>query len=644
MRGDISGCGQSTPITAGTTDALLTIEEISVTSQTLQYVTHELSTIRSEMLALEKRYLASIDTLPEARRVSARNLVHYLALRRGDRRALQEHLAACGLSSLGRAEAQVLQNVDSVLGLLSGVDGVATGHGPDEGRALLRAQTDELLGPAPAGRDVRIMVTMPGQAAHDFALVRELVTAGVDCMRVNCAHDDRETWSGILRHLTRANLDTGKHCRALLDLAGPKLRTGPIQSGPPVIRWRPTRDVYGRAVRPARIWLTDAVHLAAAPEPGAPTLSIDAGWLNSVSIGERVTLRDARDARRELTIVSRASGGMWAESEQTAYIVPGTKLRRARHSPGPRTAYVGDLPPTVQPLVLAAGDTLMLTRALEPGRAAVRRDDGTVLQPASIGLTVPEVFDDIRSGEAIWFDDGRIGGLVSAVTPERIDVTITRADPAGSKLLPDKGVNLPDTRLRLPSLTAKDLDDLPYVAAHADIVGYSFVRTADDVRELQTRLASLGRPGLPLILKIETRRAFEQLPALLLAAMHSSAAGVMIARGDLAVECGYERLAEIQEEILWMAEASHMPVIWATQVLEGLAKKGIPTRAEVTDAAMGERAECVMLNKGPYILEAVRALDNILTRMQTHQRKKTSMLRQLRIAGCGFDAVSSQHG
>jgi pyruvate kinase len=285
----------------------------------------------------------------------------------------------------------------------------------------------------------------------------------------------------------------------------------------------------------------------------------------------------------------------------------------------------------------------VLTRTLEPGRAAVRHGDGTVLQPAAIGLTVPDVFDDIRPGEAIWFDDGRIGGLVCAVTPERIDVTITRADPSGSKLLADKGVNVPDTRLRLPSLTAKDLDDLPYVATHAEIVGYSFVRTADDVRELQTRLASLGRPGLPLILKIETRRAFEQLPALLLAAMHSSAAGVMIARGDLAVECGYERLAEVQEEILWMAEASHMPVIWATQVLEGLAKKGIPTRAEVTDAAMGERAECVMLNKGPYILEAVRALDNILTRMQTHQRKKTSMLRQLHIAEGCVDAVSSQH-
>ena len=83
----------------------------------------------------------------------------------------------------------------------------------------------------------------------------------------------------------------------------------------------------------------------------------------------------------------------------------------------------------------------------------------------------------------------------------------------------------------------------------------------------------------------------------------------MIARGDLAVEVGFERLAEVQEEILWLCEAAHVPVIWATQVLESVAQTGQPSRAEVTDAAMAERAECVMLNKGPHIGEAVRALD-----------------------------------
>ncbi len=105
--------------------------------------------------------------------------------------------------------------------------------------------------------------------------------------------------------------------------------------------------------------------------------------------------------------------------------------------------------------------------------------------------------------------------------------------------------------------------------------------------------------------------------------------GVMIALGDLAIECGYERLAELQEEILWLCEAAHLPVIWATQVLEQLATSGLPSGAEISDAAMSERAECVMLNKGPYINDAVVAIDNILQRMARHHYKKNALLRNL---------------
>ena len=112
-------------------------------------------------------------------------------------------------------------------------------------------------------------------------------------------------------------------------------------------------------------------------------------------------------------------------------------------------------------------------------------------------------------------------------------------------------------------------------------------------------------------------------------------AGVMIARGDLAVECGWERLAEIQEEILWLCEAAQLPVVWATQVLEAEAKKGQPTRAEITDAAMSQRADCVMLNKGPHIVAAIRMLDDIMRRMEQHQSRKNSRLRRLSITDLG---------
>jgi pyruvate kinase len=157
---------------------------------------------------------------------------------------------------------------------------------------------------------------------------------------------------------------------------------------------------------------------------------------------------------------------------------------------------------------------------------------------------------------------------------------------------------------------------------------------ADRVRDSGDRTCSgfrdFGRRHR-VILKIETAAAFAKLPAILLAAMARYPLGVMIARGHLAVEAGFERLAELQEEILWLCEAAHIPAIWATQVLDQMARTGTATRAEVTDAAMSVRAECVMLNKGPYVTEAVKTLIDILERMEDHQYKKRSLYRRLNL-------------
>jgi pyruvate kinase len=270
-----------------------------------------------------------------------------------------------------------------------------------------------------------------------------------------------------------------------------------------------------------------------------------------------------------------------------------------------------------------------LTRDVIDSKAVKERKKERGALP-TVSCTLPEVFGQVCVGERIWFDDGRIGGVIRRVEPAWLEVEIVQARDSGEKLAADKGINLPDSQLNLPALTAKDMQDLIVVAKEADLVGLSFVHQAADVDALRTCLRDLGTPDIGIMLKVETRRAFENLPELLFSAMSSKAAGVMIARGDLAVECGYERLAEVQEEILWAAEAAHMPVIWATQVLETLAKTGLPSRAEITDAAMGERAECVMLNKGPHITEAMRTLDDILRRMQSHQTKKRSLLRALR--------------
>lgn len=333
--------------------------------------------------------------------------------------------------------------------------------------------------------------------------------------------------------------------------------------------------------------------------------------------------------------------GRWVELTKTAYFGTGTRisiLDDASSYAGDMiaTAPIGPIPPLEQSLLLLEDDVLILTRSQEPGSVEQRDEEGRLLQPARIPCSPPEVIDWVEAGHRIWLDDGRIGGVISEVDDESIEVKITMSRPDGERLRAGKGINVPDSTLRFASLTEQDLRVLPFIVRNADVVGYSFVRTGADVKELQRLLEAAGAAHMGVVLKIEARAAYDHLAEILMAALELETAGVMIARGDLAVECGFARLAEVQEEILWLCEAAHLPVIWATQVLEQLSKQGRPTRAEVTDAAVAERAECVMLNKGRFVSGAVRALDSILSRMQSHQEKKFPLLRPLETAQTYF--------
>lgn len=608
----------------------------------IQGVLRELSAIREEMVVETDNSQLRLDEVHPAYLESARNLLNYLALRRRDLRPLQLLLAELGLSSLGRAESHVLATVDAVLKVLCRLTGSPTPQplqgAPTvdfaTGERLLAENTRRLLGPATPERSVRIMVTMPGDAASEYTLVHNLLMQGMDCMRINCAHDDATAWQRMIEHLRRAEKSLGRCCRVVMDLSGPKLRTGPLTPGPAVVRIRPRRDIYGRVTAPSRVWLTPQSSPHSPPSPADASLPMPAHWLASLVPGEKLKLTDARNAKRTFTIVDVTDQGCWAEGTRTTYVVPGTVLLHERGGGNGADcgAPVGELSPVENAITLRPGDLLILTRDLKPGHPAIYDRAGRILTPAVIGCTIPEVLDDIRSGEAIWFDDGKIGGVIGKVEDNQVLVRITRARLRGEKLRAGKGINLPESNLKLAALTQQDLDDLAFVAQHADVVELSFANTAQDVELLQQHLKNLGQRQPAIVLKIETRRGFENLPDMLLTAMRAPCCGVMIARGDLAVECGFERLAEVQEEILWICEAGHVPVIWATQVLETLAKEGIPSRAEITDAAMGHRAECVMLNKGPHVVSAVQVLDDILRRMQPHQAKKRSMLRELHLA------------
>ncbi len=579
----------------------------------------DLAALEDLMHHMEQIYGEDIAAVCPEHRLDAVNLVHYLALRHGDLRHLQQRLGERGLSSLGRCEPHVLATVESVRAAL---DGRAPRFGPttlsfQEGRAALDRNTDALFGPRPPGRVPRVMVTLPSEAADDYRLVRHLVAEGMDVARINGAHDDPDAWERMARHVRQASEETGRLCRVSMDLPGPKLRTGPIVDGPQVVKLRPERDMRGVAVAPARATLVPG----SGPPGPAPALPVDPSWVERRHPGDAVTMVDTRGSARTLRVVDATPGGCMVEVWDTTYVETGAMLSCDGDTTG-----VGPLAVIPQYHLLHGGDPLVLTRDLDPAVPWRHGQPGC----ARIGCTLEAAFEAAQVGQRVVLDDGKMTGVIESVDADELRLRILTASPSGSKLRAEKGINLPETDLPVPAVTDADLPLLEVAAAHADMVALSFLCSEHDVDDVHGYLRRVGAERLGLIPKIETTASFARLPEILLHAMRSPLVGVMIARGDLAVEAGYERLAEMQEEILWVCEAAHLPVIWATEVLDQLARTGKPSRAEVTDAAMSQRAECVMLNKGPHVDIAIVVLDNILRRMSGHQRKKTPQLRPLR--------------
>jgi len=462
--------------------------------------------------------------LPEIERnvflPSAENLAAYLAIRRRDMRDIQDALALKGLSSLGRSESRVLSNIDAILMALSKINEREI-HDEDNsykqtfvlGRHLLERNSKRIFGEAPMDRYSRIMVTLPTEAADDEKIIPNMMKRGMNVARINCAHDNQETWSKMIENIKKSEAETGLSCKIVMDIAGPKVRINKL--------------------------LTTAKN----PKVGEGDAFL-------------LTNRSVLDNYHDMDIVCSCSE--------------------------------------------------------------------------------PEIISDLQVDDPVSVDDGMISAHVEEVKEHGVIVRIDRVLKKSVRLKVEKGINFPQSNFKIDILTEVDKENLDFACEYADIIGFSFIKDVEDLRicqqEIINRVGKEKAKTIPVMVKVETIAAIENLPEIIVAGAGKNPFSVMIARGDLAVEAGFLRLAELQEEILWICEAAHVPVVWATQVLESMVKSGIPSRAEITDAAMGGRAECVMLNKGGYILDGVESLDNILQRMVGHQHKKTPRLRPLRIA------------
>ncbi len=246
---------------------------------------------------------------------------------------------------------------------------------------------------------------------------------------------------------------------------------------------------------------------------------------------------------------------------------------------------------------------------LETGSTFTLTTDDVVGTADRVSTTYRELPKDARPGNRILLDDGLMELEVIEVTGGDVKTRVL----SGGTLKPKKGINLPGFALSTPALTDKDREDAGVgVSLDVDYMALSFVRTADDLRQLRQLLEKLGRPDIPIIAKIEKPEALENLDSIL-----DVADGVMVARGDLGVELAVEKVPLAQKEIIRQANKRVKLVITATQMLESMVHHPRPTRAEASDVANAilDGTDAVMLSAetavGDYPVEAVATMARI---------------------------------
>ncbi|KAG8390395.1 hypothetical protein BUALT_Bualt01G0078900 [Buddleja alternifolia] len=608
----------------------------------------KLKALQLHILAMEQWNASRLKMCHRKYLESSTNLIHYLAIKGLDIKQINEELSSSGLLNLETIKPHVLSSLSECIQVLSSSSSDSmpiikvSGEGLPIHKSLGNQQLDLklttlmkrassnrdlLLGTLEGQKKTHIMVTVGQEAVENDTHITDLINSGTTTFRINCAHGNPELWSKIVRKVKRSSQLLEKPCRILMDLAGPKLRTGRLKDGPCVMKVSPKRNAVGDVLRTAQVWLSSQ---GAGPPPShlSPDviLHVDGQtFLSKLEVDDSVSFSDARGKRRTFKILSKYSVfsgvGFLAECSKTVYVENGTVLYIKKKGRKFSTGFVVDIPPAEQFVRLRVGDLLTISRDSSDESGISTCSD---ISAHSHRITCPSgyLFDSVKPGDPISFDDGKIWGVIKGTSISEVVVSITHAGLKGTKLGSEKSINIPDSEIRYEGLTSKDLIDLDFVAAHADMVGISFVRDVHDIVVLYQELRKRKFPKLGIVLKIETKGGFEKLPFLILEAMKfSNPLGVMIARGDLAVECGWEKLADIQEEIISICSAAHVPVILATQVLESLVKSGVPARAEITDAANGRRTSCVMLNKGKHIVKAISTLDTILNTKEKAELK-----------------------
>lgn len=560
---------------------------------------------------------------------SIQNLKAYTYLRSKDITTLQEKLTSFGLSSLGRSQSCIISAINQDLIILSALLGTNTKQLEAENNFLNFNQSKELMdknatvfGAADSELITKIMVTLPSFTKDSPILIKNLISIGTSVLRINTAHDNPSAWREMAKTIQEENKLQNKDTKIYVDLAGPKNRTGSIV----------------KVVQPFKIGSKEGKKVEIVPqilahfhtkgegedERELATLVVDDNfYLKAYKAKHKVIILDFEKEKKHSFKVIVENERLFAIVDKKVFISPDTKIMLKLQEKTLKSKLHNFI---TQPEVirLFRNDSIIITPNEIDGSS--NYDYEGSLYFSIISCSNKEIFNYVQVGDNIFIDDGKIGCKVEKILPIGLECRVFLAKENGTVLKEEKGINFPDTDLVISAITPTDERNFNDIVEYADIIGISFAQSKEDIKKLQELLQGKNKTNIAIVPKIETKLALKNLPQILEQLLQSEKYAVMIARGDLAIEVGFDNLPYIQEEIFSICEAAHVPVIYATQILEGKMKNNLPSRAEVIDAANAQRADCVMLNKGPFVVDTVVSIKNILRSVHTLFHKNRQLL------------------
>ncbi|OEF97523.1 pyruvate kinase [Desulfuribacillus alkaliarsenatis] len=574
----------------------------------------------------------SITVTDSQKQLSRDNLLCYAILRGFDIHQLQLQLEQHGLNSLSNIEGHVLHSIQQVASHLVN-DSFDTQTLPILTKAQAQKLTEQrainTLGKPHKGRQTRIMVTLDSSYLEQDGMLEGLLLNGMDIARINCAHHNREQWTRLIEglriaegKLAASNRGVGKKCKIVMDIGGPKLRTGSIEQISRPLKLTVKNgglregfiDIEAQYTEEVTVEFNISEVKTGSSQGSFIIAAREASNFNQLKPGDCLEFSDARGKKRKFYVIENINKHrIKVQLQQTAVVTEGLTLKKQTDI----ACKTGPMRPRPAKLQCSAGDILLLYRDPERQGHLARES-----QHLGIACIAAGALDNMKVGERVYIDDGKISAVIEEVHSDYLKLFIVSPTTRTAKIGEHKGLNFPDGSIDMPALTQIDRNDLEFIVKNADAINYSFVQTPADIYDLKYALKELNAEHIGVIAKIETKEAVYNLTKILLAGLEVPNFAVMIARGDLAVEVGIEALPFVQEDILDLCDAAHTPVILATQYLENLAKKGVPARGEAIDAAIAQRAECVMLNKGKHVANAVETLSYILCSQQLRYHKK----------------------